>query len=140
MTNKPNIPLLTARLLIGLVLFFNLQAAVLFYFQPEVYWRAFGLEAAVGRPVVRGFGLLFMMWNIPYFFALANPIRHRISLIEALIMQALALAGEAAILWLDGSMPPAAQETICRFILFDGAGLALLAIAFLICAQNKKCG
>ena len=128
--------------LIAVVLFFNLQAAVLFFLQPEVYMSGFGLEAAVGRPVVRGFGLLFLMWNIPYLFALADPIRHRVSLIEAVIMQGLALAGETAILGMDGSMPPAAQETIRRFILFDGGGLILLLVSFFICERVRKqyCG
>lgn len=120
------------------VLFFNLQASMLFFLQPEAYLGGFGLEAAIGKPVVRGFGLLFLMWNIPYLFALADPFRHRISLIEAVIMQALALVGESAILWLDVHMPSAAQETIHRFILFDGAGLVLLVTAFLMCEHLHK--
>ena len=127
-----------ARLLIAIVLFFNLQAAVLFYLRPEAFMSGFGLVEPVGRPVVRGFGLLFLMWNIPYIFALVNPVRYRISLIEAVIMQSLALAGETAILGMDASMPPAAQGTMRRFILFDGGGLVLLLVSFLICEWLRK--
>ena len=34
-----------------------------------------GLEGIIGEQMVRGMGVLFLMWNIPYIFALANPIR-----------------------------------------------------------------
>ena len=126
--------------MIFVVLFFNIQAAVLFFLQPEAYMGGFGLEAAVGKPVVRGFGLLFLMWNIPYIFALVNPLRHRISLIEAVIMQALALTGETAILWLDGPFAEVVRMSILRFILFDGVGLVLLIAALLICERLHRRG
>lgn len=135
MAQKTRTLLIIARLLIAVVLFFNLQSAVLFFLQPEFYMGGFGLEATVGRPVVRGFGLLFLMWNIPYIFALVNPLRHRISLIEAVIMQALALAGESAILWMDGPFTDVFRMSILRFIVFDGVGLVLLISALFICEQ-----
>ncbi len=138
MAEKKRTLLIVARLLIAMVLFFNLQAAVLFFVQPEAYMGGFGLEAAVGKPLVRGFGLLFLMWNIPYLFALANPIRHRISLVEAVIMQGLALAGESVILWLDGPFAEVVRMSILRFILFDGVGLVLLTAALLICEWLQK--
>lgn len=140
MINKTKTYLIIARLLIAIVLFFNLQAAVFFYLWPQEFMGGFGLEAAVGKPVVRAFGLLFLMWNIPYIFALAHPLRHRVSLIEAVIMQGLALAGESAILWMDGPFAEVVQMSILRFIVFDGIGLVLLLAALLICEWLKKRG
>ena len=138
MNDRKRTFLIVAQLVIAVVLFLNLQAAVLFFVQPEAYMRGLGLEAAVGKPVVRGFGLLFLMWNIPYIFALTNPLRHHISLIEAVIMQALALGGETAILWLDGPFTEVVRMSIIRFIIFDGVGLALLTAALLICARLNQ--
>ncbi len=44
-----------------------------------------------------GMGVLFLMWNVPYAVALWHPLRHRISLYEALAMQAIGLLGESLI-------------------------------------------
>lgn len=78
---------------------------------------------------MRGIGVLFLMWNIPYAVALWHPMRYRISLYEATAMQAIGLLGESFI-W--RSQPPVhsvLQASVLRFIAFDGAGLALLLLA-----------
>ena len=89
----------------------------------------FGLEGAAGEQIVRALGLLFVMWNVPYAFALANPIKHRVSLIEAAIMQAIGLIGETSILMVGGPYPSPIESTLKRFILFDGIGLVFLLMA-----------
>ena len=89
----------------------------------------FGLEGTAGEQIVRALGLLFIMWNVPYAFALANPKKHRISLIEAVIMQAIGLIGETSILLVGGPYPSPIESTLKRFILFDGIGLVFLLIA-----------
>ena len=99
--------------------------------------HGFGLEGVVGEQMVRALGLLFVMWNVPYAFALADPFKHRVSLIEAVSMQAIGLVGESAILLLGGPFPAPIPETITRFIVFDGIGLLLLVVA-LIQVQVKK--
>ena len=121
-----------ARLLIGLVLFFNLQAAVLFIFNPAAFTAGFEVSGIVGEKLVQGMGILFLMWNVPYAFAWMHPIRHRTSLIQAVIMQAIGVAGES-ILWLTLPFGHAAMEsTGQRFTAFDGGGLVALLIALWI--------
>ena len=121
-----------SRLLIGYVLFVNVQSAVLFLLQPEAYAPGFELSGAAGAGMLRGMGLLFLMWNVPYAVALSHPVRWRVSLYEALVMQAIGLFGETFILL---SLPyghPILVDSVGRFILFDGIGLAALVIALFL--------
>ncbi|MHB8775350.1 MAG: hypothetical protein ACYC6U_09620 [Bellilinea sp.] len=121
-----------ARLLIGLVIFFNLQAAFLFIINPAAYSAGFEVGGIVGEKLVQGMGILFLMWNVPYIYALIDPIRHRTSLHQAIIMQAIGVVGET-ILWL--TLPPghpAMSSTVIRFAIFDGSGLIALCAALWI--------
>ena len=129
--------MIIARILIGLVFLVNIQCALLFLFNPSPYMAGFGLEGMAGEQIVRAFGLLFMMWNVPYAFALANPVKHRISLIEAVIMQAIGLIGETSILLVGSPYPSPIESTLRCFILFDGVGLVFLLIALWF-ARVKK--
>jgi hypothetical protein len=118
-----------ARFAIGLVLFFNIQCAVAFLWSPQNYASGFELEGVVGVAMLRGMGVLFFMWNIPYLFAVWDPVKNRLSLYEATIMQAIGFLGESAIvLTLDGNHP-AIHASLQRFIAFDGAGLLALILA-----------
>ena len=127
MSNKRLWP---ARALIGMVLFFNLQCALLFLWHPEDYMAGFGLGGTAGMGMLRALGLLFVMWNVPYVFACVHPVKYRISLIEALIMQAIGLLGETLILFCGNYHDALIRSTVTRFILFDGSGLLLLMLAF----------
>lgn len=121
-----------ARLLIGLVIFFNLQAAILFIISPAAYSAGFEVGGVAGEKLVQGMGILFLMWNVPYIYALIDPIWHRTSLHQAIIMQAIGVVGES-ILWL--TLPPghpAMESTVVRFAIFDGSGLIALWAAFWI--------
>ena len=129
--------MIIARILIGLVFLINIQCALVFLFNPSPYMVGFGLEGAAGEQIVRALGLLFMMWNVPYAFALVNPKKHRISLIEAVIMQAIGLIGETSILLIGGPYPSPIESTLKRFILFDGIGLVFLLMALWF-VRNKK--
>ena len=82
------------RILIGIVVFFNLLCAVGYLVSPKLYLGGYALTADNGIPIVRGIGILFVMWNVPYLFALKNPFRNRPSLYEAIIMQFIGVAGE----------------------------------------------
>lgn len=86
--------------------------------------------------VVRSLGLLFLMWNIPYFFALLRPFLWRICLICAVIQQAVGLIGE--ILIRAGSADPVIRASILRFIQFDAAGLVLLLAALILIHLNHR--
>lgn len=118
-----------ARGFIGLVLGWNVQAALAFLIAPATYAAGFELDGPAGAAMVRGMGVLFLMWNVPYAVALWHPVRRRVSLYEALAMQAIGLIGESLILWSLGDAHPVAAGTVARFIAFDGAGLVLLGLA-----------
>lgn len=118
-----------SRLLIGLVFFFNVQCAVVFLIWPDAFSPGFGLTGAIGAGVVRGMGILFLMWNVPYGVALTDPLRRRNSLMEAVAMQVIGLVGETLLL---ATFPPGydlIRATMERFILFDGFGLVALLLA-----------
>lgn len=116
-------------MLIGLVLFVNIQCVLAFLCQPARYAPGFELEGVIGASMLRGMGVLFLMWNVPYLVAFIHPIRHKISLVESVIMQFIGLAGEGIIYLNLPQGHSIAQTSIQRFIIFDGAGLIALATA-----------
>lgn len=121
-----------ARLLIALVIISNLYAALGFFFTPQQFIAAYELAGAPGEAAVAGLGLLFIMWQVPYVVAFLNPLKHKLSLLEALIMQGLGLIGEAFILLRIPANHTILRVGITRFIIFDLTGLALLAVALMI--------
>jgi len=124
-----DIKLWIGRALIGIVLSWNVECALSFLISPKDYTPAFGLAGAPADVALRGIGVLFLMWNIPYLVALLQPRRHRLSLYEAVAMQAIGFSGES-LLFL--SLPvdyPMVRASIARFLLFDGAGLVILLLS-----------
>jgi hypothetical protein len=111
------------------VILWNVQCAVAFLAAPRTYAPGFELSGLPGEAMVRGLGVLFLMWNVPYFVALLHPVRHRTSLYEAVAMQAIGLVGESLILWTLGAGHHLVSSTLLRFIAFDGAGLVALLVA-----------
>jgi len=120
------------RAFIAPVTFFNLQCSFEFLVHAERYAPSFDLYEPTGAFMIQGLGLLFLMWNIPYLYALIDPIRHATSLSEAVIMQAIGLVGETLLLFNVPSDFQNLHASVMRFILFDGSGLLLLLIAFMI--------
>jgi hypothetical protein len=121
-----------ARLLIAVVVAWNLECALVFLLNPGVYAPGFELTGIPGQAAVHGFAVLFVMWNVPYLVALWDPQRNRLSLWEALAMQVIGVLGESTILI---SLPigyPFLHTSILRFIIFDAAGVALLIGAALL--------
>ena len=127
------------RVLIGTVLFINIQCALLFLLQPGVYVPGFELVGGMGIVYVRGIGLLFLMWNVPYFVAVLDPMKYRVSLYEATVMQAIGLVGETLLLSLPAGHQ-ALHNTVRRFILFDAVGLVLLLLAVWVTRVTNECG
>jgi hypothetical protein len=127
-----------ARLLIGLVFFFNVQCAVVFLAVPQLYAPSFELSGPPGEGMVRALGLLFLMWNVPYAVALWNPVRRRTALYEALVMQAIGVAGETLLLLTFPAGHAAIQGSVQRFILFDGSGLVLLILATWVTSAIRR--
>jgi len=126
----------SGRLLVGVVFFFNVQCAIAFIIRPDLFTWGFELHGETGEAMIRGLGVLFLMWNVPYGVAFWNPVKFRISLYEAIVMQAVGLAGESIILWLLSGQHPAIHNTVMRFIAFDGCGL----IALLVSARITRFG
>ncbi len=121
-----------AQLLILVVLLINVQCALIFLFAPSWFAPSYELNGEVGDAVIRAFGILFLMWNVPYLFAAWNPSRHRVSLWQAVFMQSIGLIGETGILLSLTSDHPILYQSILRFIVFDGAGLIALIVALII--------
>lgn len=135
-----NVRLWLARLLIGIVFVVNVQCALLFLADPAAYAPSFELSGPPGEGMVRGMGLLFLMWNVPYAVALSHPARRRISLYEALAMQAIGFFGETLLLAGFPAGHPALVDAVGRFVVFDGAGLGLLVLAAAITKSIEKAG
>lgn len=127
-----------SRILIAIVTFLNLQAAFQFMFAPEKYSPGFEVVGTPGDALIQGMGLLFLMWNIPYIVAIIDPDKHFTSLIEALIMQAIGVVGETALLFSLKGEHALIHESVIRFIIFDGGGLVFLIAAFLIMLKFRR--
>lgn len=127
-----------ARGLIGIVLGMNLACAIDFIARPNLYLRAYELSGEVGRVVIIGFGILFLMWQVPYFFAIFHPHRNRVALIQAILMQAIGFIGESLLLRTIPTQHAVLRVSILRFVYFDGGGLLLLILAFLIGSRTHS--
>jgi len=125
-----------ARGFIGLTILWNLQAALVFLLWPERFTAAFELGGDAGAAALRGIGVLFLMWNVPYLVALWHPVRHRTSLYEALAMQTIGLLGEGIIYLSIPVIHAALRVSVFRFIVFDALGLGLLLIAVWITRER----
>ena len=106
--------------------------------RPQDYAWGFELSGIPGEAMMQGLGLLFLMWNIPYVFALAHPVKNFISLVEAVIMQFIGVAGESLILLRLPGNHPLIASSVSRFIIFDGAGLLALLIALWLILPLRK--
>lgn len=125
-----------ARGLIALVTAWNLQAAVVFILWPERFTPGFELMGVPGAVAVRGTGILFVMWSVPYLVALWRPRKYSLALGIALVMQFIGLVGESLLLSTLPDGHASLSASITRFIVFDGSGLILLICAFWISNRN----
>jgi len=126
----------TARVLVAVVAGWNLQAALAFIQWPERFASGFELTGIPGEAAVRGTGILFLMWNVPYLVALWHPRKNLSCLGIAIVMQLIGLVGESLILITLPDGHTALSESIRRFILFDASGLILLSAALFL-NRNK---
>jgi hypothetical protein len=124
--NKVGFRLWAARFLISVVIAWNLECALVFWLNPGGFAAGFELAGLPGAAAVRGFAVLFVMWNIPYLVALWQPQRHRLSLGEALAMQTVGVLGESFILFSLPAGHALLHTSLLRFITFDSAGVVCL--------------
>jgi hypothetical protein len=126
-----------ARLGIGLVFALNVSCAIVFLIRPDSYAPAFELSGVPGRILVRGIGVLFLMWNATYPLVIMHPDRQRTLFAIILVQQAIGVVGEV---WIWLSMPPghaALHTTGLRFIIFDGLGLLGMWIIFWLLRRSS---
>ena len=129
-----------ARLLILAVTAWNLQAALVFMLWPQVFTPGFMLSGVPGETAVRGVGVLFVMWNIPYLVAIWQPARYRLVLQLALAMQVTGVLGEVLIFLGVPVEYAMLRSSLSRFIAFDAAGILLLAGALLLVRKEDSHG
>lgn len=135
MTEKSRLWL--ARLLIAIVTGWNLQAALIFILWPERFMGVFELTGVPGAAAVRGTGILFVMWNVPYLVALWHPFKYRLLVGITAMMQLVGLVGESLILFTLPDGHALLSTSITRFIIFDGSGLILLLGAYWVLNRNS---
>lgn len=120
---------IAVRVAFALVFAINVQCAVSFVLWPDAYAPAYELSGAAGVAAVQGIGVAFLMWNATYPAVIVSPRRFRPLAFVVLIQQLIGLVGES---WIRLSLPAghaALTASIERFILFDAAGLVLMAAA-----------
>ena len=127
-----------ARILIGIVFLVNVQCALVFLICPGKYTGSFELSGVPGEAMLRGLGVLFLMWNVPYAVALWNPIRFRLALWMAITMQAIGLVGEILIAISLPIEHIGIRSAISRFVVFDAAGLLMLSAAAVLSAKDEE--
>jgi hypothetical protein len=138
MDRRHQLVLWLARLVVGTVFFFNVTCALAFVTQPDRYAPGFEVSGVPGRTLVRGIGILFLMWNATYPPVLFRPAQHRTLFAVVLIQQAIGLAGET---WMWATLPaghPALAATGLRFMAFDGAGLVGMTAVFWLLRRQRK--
>ena len=108
----------------------NVQCALQFAFAPGDFAAAYELEGVPGRAAVQGLGIAFLMWNVTYPPFIASPRRFPVLDWVILAQQAVGLIGETALLFTLPAGHDVLAASVVRFIAFDGAGLALMCIAW----------
>lgn len=131
-----SVRLWVARAAVGAVLAANLQCAVAFWLAPALYAPAYELSGVAGAAAIRGFAVLFVMWNVPYVVALWHPRRFRLALWQAIVMQTVGLIGETLIWWPLPAAQAILRGSLLRFIIFDAGGLAALGVAAALVAKR----
>ncbi len=124
-----------ARVVVAVVFLVNMQCAVSFIVDPSPYMAGFELSGAAGRVAVRGLGIAFLMWNATYPLVVVSPVRQRVLFGVVIVQQLIGFVGEIWLATTIGTGHAVLQASIGRFALFDGAGLLLMLIAFLLTAH-----
>ncbi|MFQ6100218.1 MAG: hypothetical protein ACE5OS_03135 [Anaerolineae bacterium] len=121
-----------ARLALAVVFCINVSCALAFVARPGAYAPGFEVGGVAGQVLVRGMGILFLMWNVTYPLAIWNPSRYRWLFLIVIVQQAIGLAGET---WMLLTLPPGhatLATTGWRFIAFDGGGFVAMLGTFIL--------
>ena len=93
---------------------------------------SYELYGEVGRATLRGIAVLFLMWNVTYPFVILHPVKNIIVYRIVLIQSLIGVLGESWILNTIREVAPVLAESIFRFVLFDGMGLLIMLIPYVI--------
>jgi len=127
-----------ARLALAVVFFFNVSCALAFIARPEAYAPGFEVSGVAGEALVRGMGILFLMWNVTYPLTIWHPWRYRRLFLIVIVQQAIGLAGET---WMLLALPPghtALTATGYRFVAFDGGGFVAMLVTFALMHERMS--
>jgi len=119
-----------ARIAFAAVFVVNVQCALSFVLTPADFAGAYELEGVAGEAAVQGIGIAFLMWNATYPAFIAAPQRFCVLGWVILAQQAIGLVGESLLLANLPAGHGVLAASIMRFVVFDGAGLVLMGIAF----------
>lgn len=108
----------------------NVSCAVLFLLWPERYAASFEVSGVSGETLVRGLGILFLMWNATYPLTFWSPWRYRHMFLVLITQQAIGLIGESVVTLTLPSGHPTLITTGRRFIIFDGLSLLVLVAGY----------
>jgi len=137
--NLKAISLWLARLTLVTVFFLNVTCAIEFIIRPSAYALSFEVSGVSGEALVRGMGVLFLMWNVTYPLAMWHPWRYRWLVLIIIVQQAIGLAGETWMLLVLPSGHEMLARSALRFIIFDGGSLLafLSTFVFMWLTQSK---
>lgn len=108
----------------------NVQCAVQFALWPADFCAAYELSGVAGEAAVRGIGIAFLMWNVTYPAVIVDPERFRALGWVVLVQQLVGLVGESLLLLTLPAGHDVLAASVLRFVVFDGAGLVLMAAAW----------
>lgn len=136
------VALWACRVCFALVFVVNIQCAFSYVFTPESFTGGFQLSGVEGMVAVQGIGVAFLMWNATYPAFIVSPQRFRALGVIILFQQVIGLIGESAIyLSLPEFGHAQLAHSIMRFIVFDAAGLVLMALSFIaLCLVSRNKG
>ena len=99
----------------------------------------FALEGPAGLAAIRGIGVAFLMWNATYPVFIVAPRKFKVLGWVVIVQQVVGLVGESFILVSIASMSgmELLRSSILRFIIFDGAGLVIMVISFIVLLKTR---
>ena len=121
-----------ARIAVGAVFAMNVWCALDFIINPSAYAPAYELTGVAGQAAVQGLGVAFLMWNVTYPLVIARPSTHLTLYAVVLAQQVVGLVGETVISLSLPSGHVTLAAALERFIVCDGIGLLVMAIAFVL--------
>ena len=120
------------RVCFSAVFVMNIICAFQFILFPDSFAPSYELAGRSGQAAIQGIGVAFLMWNTTYPAFIFNPSKYSILGIVILIQQIIGLLGESLIASTLSSDHFMLIESITRFIIFDGVGLIVMMLGYLI--------